>query len=113
MTCRTACAGEQLPQRRGRDAGGDRVSRARRGSVAASPESTRISGSTRHRFDCRNRGLELVVPALAKSLSGQRHIDVRFYALAFDDGADIADTSAQPHNGTDRHGSREGNRRLA
>lgn len=87
MTCRTAWAGEQLQDV---EAGTPvaTVSRARCGSVAGITRVQSDLGSTPgHSFDCRNRGLELVVPALAKSLSRQRHIDVRFYALAFDDGA--------------------------
>jgi hypothetical protein len=69
-------------------AGGDSVSRARCGSVAGITRVQSDLGSTPgHRFDCRTRARELVVPALAKSISRQRHIDVRFYAPAFDDGA--------------------------
>ena len=40
-----------------------------------------------HRFGCRNSGLELVVPAVSKFFGRQRHIDVGFDTLAFDNRA--------------------------
>jgi hypothetical protein len=50
---------------RGRDAGGDRVSRAQRGSVAASPESTRISVQL--------RGIASTAAIAVSSWCGLRH----------------------------------------
>ena len=60
---------------------------ARQSPLCSGPASTDLIGSRltpRHCFDCSNRDLELVLPTLSKSFGRQRHIYVRFYALAFD-----------------------------
>ena len=43
-----------------------------------------LDSMPRHGLDCRDSGLELVVPAVSKSLWRQSHIDVGFDTLAFD-----------------------------
>jgi hypothetical protein len=70
MTCRTAWAGEQLHDVEA-GPGGDRVSRARRGSVAASPESTRISVQLRG-----------IASTAAIAVSSPRPVRVLLQALA-------------------------------
>jgi hypothetical protein len=80
MTCRTAWAGEQLHDFEAGTpvATGCHALGAVPWQHHPSPLESPFNGASLH---CRNRGLELVVPALAKSLSGQRHIDVRFLRL--------------------------------
>ena len=76
MTCRTAWAGEQLLDIEAETPWRQRVTRSARVRGGITRVQSDLGSTPGHRVDCRNRGLELVVPALAKSLCRQRHIDV-------------------------------------